>query len=284
ECRGFPELEHCPHCMQSKGPSAVRARAHANTDPIELEIYGDGRWPHHDSYERGELLPNGNYYETDAISVRHGLCGDPGQTQPEGTNRYGQDNSVYPVLETLAEGSVVEMKVVMSTYHWGHLEFFLCNAEDLPDGPDSPVTQSCFNRYPLDRAEDDGDASPIDPNHPGRYYVDPPCRAAETDQSKPDGTDSGHVVTARYQLPKGLTCERCIIQMVYYTGNSCHHPGYEEFNPPSWPSECAPNKENWITTEPGLCGGEDDKYPEEFWNCADVSIKSGNFAIPCGSG
>ena len=40
------------------------------------------------------------------------------QTQPEGDNKYAQDNSVYPVLETLAEGSVVEMKVVMSTYHW----------------------------------------------------------------------------------------------------------------------------------------------------------------------
>lgn len=40
------------------------------------------------------------------------------QTQPEGTNTYAQDNSIYPVLETLEEGSVVEMKVVMSTYHW----------------------------------------------------------------------------------------------------------------------------------------------------------------------
>lgn len=97
----------------------------------------------------------------------------------------------------------------------GHLEFFICNGDDLPGGSDSPVTQGCFNKYPLDRAEDDGDASPIDPNHPGRYYVDPPCRAAETDQSKPDGTDSGDVVTARYQLPRGLTCERCTIQMVY---------------------------------------------------------------------
>lgn len=72
-------MEHCPHCMQSKGPAAVRARAEAKTDPTELEVYGGGRWPHYDSYERGELLPNGNYYETDAISVRHGLCGDPGQ-------------------------------------------------------------------------------------------------------------------------------------------------------------------------------------------------------------
>lgn len=44
---------------------------------------------------------------------------------------------------------------------------------DLEDGPDSPVTQGCLNMYPLDRAADGGDASPIDPNHPGRYPADP---------------------------------------------------------------------------------------------------------------
>lgn len=97
----------------------------------------------------------------------------------------------------------------------GHLEFFICNAEDLPDGPDSVVTQGCFNMHPLDRAADDGDASPIDPNHKGRYYLDPPCVAAERDQTLLPGAFPGDVVTARYQLPEGLTCEHCIVQMVY---------------------------------------------------------------------
>lgn len=97
----------------------------------------------------------------------------------------------------------------------GHLEFFICNADDLPGGPDSAVTQGCFNRYPLDRAADDGDASPIDPNHRGRYYVDPPCRAFETDQTMVPGAQGGDVVTARYQLPEGLTCAHCTIQMIY---------------------------------------------------------------------
>lgn len=69
--------------------------------------------------------------------------------------------------------------------------------------------------YPLTRVEDDSDASPIDNNHPGRYYVDPPCRESETDQTKPEGSASGYVVTGRYQLPEGLTCERCIVQMVH---------------------------------------------------------------------
>lgn len=100
-------------------------------------------------------------------------------------------------------------------YPQGHLEFFICDSEDLSDGEESIVTQGCFNMHPLDRAADDDDASPIDPNHKGRYFVDPPCRAAETDQTMTSGAANGDVVTARYQLPDGLTCSRCIIQMVY---------------------------------------------------------------------
>jgi len=79
-------------------------------------------------------------------------------------------------------------------------------------------------------------------------------------------------VTSHYQLPDDITCERCILQMIYYTGNACHHPGYEEFSHSSWPG-CAPNKEDWITLDPPLCG-DGDHYPEEFWNCADIAITS----------
>lgn len=77
--RSYGNINYCPHCFQSRGPSAVRARAENLTPPTELELYGDGQWPHYSSYLRGELLPNGNYYEIDAIAVRHGICGDPEQ-------------------------------------------------------------------------------------------------------------------------------------------------------------------------------------------------------------
>lgn len=96
----------------------------------------------------------------------------------------------------------------------GHLEFFLCNTDDLDD-PEGVAVQSCFNKYPLTRASDDGSASPIDPTYPGRYYVDPPCREFETDQSKPEGSEPGAILTARYVLPQGVTCDRCIMQMIY---------------------------------------------------------------------
>lgn len=64
------------------------------------------------------------------------------------------------------------------------------------------------------------------PLSPGRYYVDPVCRADDdtdpTDQGKVPGATSGHVVTGRYNLPSGLTCSRCIVQMVYCESTLCH--------------------------------------------------------------
>lgn len=95
------------------------------------------------------------------------------------------------------------------------MEAFICNGDDLAGGSDSTLTQSCFNKYPLDRAADDGDAGPIDPANPGRYILDPPCRKGETDQTIMDGAFPGDVATARFQLPSGLTCKRCTVQMVY---------------------------------------------------------------------
>ncbi|CAM9604115.1 unnamed protein product, partial [Ectocarpus sp. 12 AP-2014] len=63
------------------------------------------------------------------------------------------------------------------------------------------------------------------------------------------------------------------------TGNACKHIGYEEFNPPSWPSTCAPNKSDWIELNRYMCG-EEGAYPEEFWACSDISLTSDGSAPP----
>ena len=49
--------------------------------------YGNGAWPLLTAYEMGEIAANGNYLESDAISVRHGICGDPEQVN-QGHNIY----------------------------------------------------------------------------------------------------------------------------------------------------------------------------------------------------
>ena len=59
------------------------------------------------------------------------------QTAAEGSNRYGNANSMYPVLETYTEGSVLEVKVVVSTTHHvshkqHHFDFFSWSTMPLP--------------------------------------------------------------------------------------------------------------------------------------------------------
>lgn len=68
---------------------------------------------------------------------------------------------------------------------------------------------------PLTRVEGDSINSPIDPDFEGRYYVDPPCEGAGGPVVLPDGAQHGQVMSMQYQLPQGLTCEHCVLQMVY---------------------------------------------------------------------
>lgn len=65
--------------MQSRGPAAVAARAVEMTPADVLSDNGGGEWPHLTAYNRGDLASNGNFLESDEISVRHGVCGDPEQ-------------------------------------------------------------------------------------------------------------------------------------------------------------------------------------------------------------
>lgn len=45
-------------------------------------------------------------------------AGDPHQGVEEGDNRYGSPNSNWPVLETVQQGQVLEIKMGMYIWHW----------------------------------------------------------------------------------------------------------------------------------------------------------------------
>lgn len=97
----------------------------------------------------------------------------------------------------------------------------ICDTSDESQNPGGVPNQECFNKYPLTRAAGDDDASPIDPNYTGRYYVEPPCRAGETDQNFNNDEMPAikeydpYSVKMRYVLPEGLTCSHCVVQMHY---------------------------------------------------------------------
>ncbi|CBN74220.1 EsV-1-166 [Ectocarpus siliculosus] len=226
----------------------------------------------------GERCPNNNYLESDKIAVGHGVCGDPPQGGLDNPNTYSTPNTLWPPISTYESGSIIEIRAVINNNHWGHIEYFLCDTADMDDA-DGVVTQDCLNKYPLDRDETDWWNSPIDPNYPGRFFVNPECRGEneETDQSgRPEltggglGLDKGYINNGRYHLPN-IQCEHCVLQMKYYAYVGCHHPGYHEFEP-EWPGDCAPDKEDWLPHKNPGCSDEGQKWGNVFFGCSDITL------------
>lgn len=58
----------------------VKERQYERTDPAVLEKYGGGEiWPPAAAMDLGEIMPNGNYFESSEMGVSHGICGDTPQ-------------------------------------------------------------------------------------------------------------------------------------------------------------------------------------------------------------
>eukprot|EP00873_Tetraselmis_striata_P015355 jgi/Tetstr1/435619/TSEL_024521.t1 len=78
----------------------------------------------------------------------------------------------------------------------------------------------------------------------------------------------------RFQLPAGVTCERCVIQMWWVTANSCVPPGVPQLRLPRRLGSCGGDGGAGFYNDNGAdCEGS--TRAEEFWNCADVSIAPG---------
>jgi len=235
------DREYCPHCYNGGGTGTVSS-------------FGE-KWP---------------YPETSATTVRHGICGDAATVAPKYSGpQFTQEN----IVETYTAGTDIDLSVVITAHHMGWFEFRVCDKSELDD-PAGEITQACLNRHQLVRAPSDPSVSPIDPAHPERFYTPPRCLfngAAEME------------MTMRYSLPTDLDCEHCVLQWYWVTANTCAGDTYEEVIPlfPATTTACDGDggSQGWIpgavlpsNNMPRLCGGAGIGYPEEFWNCADITI------------
>lgn len=120
------------------------------------------------------------------IFSRCGLCGDPyDAAQPRAHERGGiYDSNI--IVGTYDEGSLITITVEITAHHLGYWEFKLCPDADEPD-------QACFDANLLE-LEDGGT----------KYYPN-------------EGSTKYHV---NYILPKGITCEICVLQWRYTCGNN----------------------------------------------------------------
>jgi len=154
---------------------------------------------------------------------------------------------------TYNEGDEITVESVLTTNHAGHMDMYIC-----PDGDDS--TQECLWNNPLTLIRDNLYGGPTDPTYPERAYYS----NKETDFS------------FTYKLPEGVCGEKVLVQWRYITANSCFPPGYRDTEVGQKLMELG-----WLrASDMSDCGYPYDPTgatgsgkPEQFWNCAEITIK-----------
>lgn len=113
------------------------------------------------------------------------MCGDPwdGPRAHEAGGRY----ATGLVTQHYTVGETVDVQVELTANHKGYFEFRICPTND----KDRRATQACLDRHLL-RLVDGSTRLPI--------------------------SSDMRMVTARLQLPRGLTCSQCVLQWKYNTG------------------------------------------------------------------
>eukprot|EP00887_Chlorella_sp_A99_P003396 scaffold7.g3396.t1 len=159
---------------------------------------------------------------------RHGLCGD---RAPGGPN----DVPGAPGA-TFTEGQVITISLLITAKHGGRHVFRICDR--------AAADEACLALNTLQLADGSGPYTWMQraggPASTGSYRVGSA------------GSQAGEVYSMSYKLPDGFSCDACVLQWWWTTGNSCDVPGTPY---PTGMTAC---------TEPG-------PYPE-FWNCADVRV------------
>eukprot|EP00559_Dactyliosolen_fragilissimus_P003526 CAMPEP_0184861872 /NCGR_PEP_ID=MMETSP0580-20130426/6455_1 /TAXON_ID=1118495 /ORGANISM="Dactyliosolen fragilissimus" /LENGTH=621 /DNA_ID=CAMNT_0027359529 /DNA_START=146 /DNA_END=2008 /DNA_ORIENTATION=+ len=151
--------------------------------------------------------------------------------------------------ETYVEGGLIHVKSVLTAHHWGHMEIRACPDVDNP-------TFECFDKYPLEFVEDPKYGAPKNSEYSIYGHF--------ADKSK---MEYEHI----YRLPKGLKGDKVLLQWKYITANSCFPPGYRNY---AWPSNDWKHSGNLGDCTPPYMedGSRPSGSPEQFWNCARITI------------
>lgn len=211
------------------------------------------------------------------------MCGDPDGNNDHSANGRYKAPSWMPYVAEYQAGGTADFEYDVTTPHGGYLQFFLCDVSQEGD-----LTQNTFrsgrchllNRASVSSCESGQDSScgPIDPNHPSRYYL--PCRVSDSrDQDQILGGKSGKM---KYKIPN-VAMSKAVIMSYWLTGNNCNADGLKEyFTSGKWgavQNSYCPGDGGTVggyrADHTGTCTTQQGKFPEEFWNCADVKVNGG---------
>lgn len=167
-------------------------------------------------------------------NINNGSCGVCGDAFDEPEPRTHEVGGIYAngiVVRSYKPGQVINVVVQLSTNHHGYYEFRLCPTGD----PNKEVTQECLNKHLLKQV----------PSGETRWPI--PCLTEQCGRN--------YSTQVRLKLPEGLTCNHCVLQWHWTTGNF------------------------WGTCENGTemlgCGQQ-----ETYQNCADITIADEQVGTP----
>lgn len=152
------------------------------------------------NYDDNQLYCGGKQVQWETNSGKCGICGDAWN----GVREHESPNGKYTpiplrITGNYASGSILEATVELTTSHLGYFTFRMC-----PDTSDkTEVTQECLNNYLLKWTSKTGETK-------DKYHIQEEGRMA-----KGYGI---HKIPLR--LPNNITCDRCVLQWTYTTGNS----------------------------------------------------------------
>lgn len=218
------------------------------------------------------------------LNVNTGVCGKSPTREYENADWRDQNGSPMPWISQVGgnaadqsadyvEGGNITIDSYLDTHHNGHMEIRACVIDD--NSSTKCTLPSDFEGNELEFLEDHSNHEynmPADPEYPERGMY--------------SGGQGGGIqdFSFEYRLPIGIYGEKILLQWKYITANSCSPPGYDDYflkKHPDLPSEF------WtaglsVCTLPYPPDGDTalSTNPEQFFNCAEISILPGFTAAP----
>lgn len=169
----------------------------------------------------------------------HGVCGnrlsDPVPREHEHGGLYGNGR----IVASYEAGQVIPVTILVTAHHEGFFRFALCDPTGLPG---ERATQACLDQHELTVISDANDKDIASDIRGLRVPADKYWRILPKGMSK--DSEGNYRYELQVQLPAGVTCERCVLQWYWQTGNY----------------------------------GSGASATEEFFNCSDIAI--GSASIP----
>ena len=145
-------------------------------------------------YDDNQLYCGGLQVQWNVNGGKCGVCGDPFNGRRDHEYPGGKYTNPLRITGNYASGSIMDVKVELTTTHLGYFMFRLC-----PETSDErEVSQECLDQHVLRILSNGSDTD--------KYYI--------------QMEKSSSIYSLPLRLPPDLTCDRCVLQWTYTTGNT----------------------------------------------------------------